>query len=51
MTKGENIAYWLNKEAARYSLTEWLEDKDIREEDFDKFMRGGILAVDGAQEG
>ena len=45
MTVGENIAYYLEKEAGRWSLCDWCEDHDISEEDYDIFMKAGIDAV------
>ena len=50
MTKGEYVAYYLEKEAARYSLVEWCEDRDISEEDYDVFMKAGIDAVNKRHE-
>ncbi len=47
MTKGECIAYMIEKELGRYSLIEYLEESKISEEDFEKFIVAGIKAVDG----
>ncbi len=46
MTKGERIMYYVLKEVSRYSLVEWLEDRDIKEEDFEKFLAAGRDAVE-----
>lgn len=46
MTKGECIEYFIFKKVSEYSLVEWLEEHDILEEDFDKFMKAGREAVD-----
>ena len=53
MTKGERIAYAIEKEVSRNNLTEWLEWWEIDLEDFQAFMNAGVAGVDkdGANNG
>lgn len=46
MTKGECIAYAIEKEVSRNDLTEWLEWWEIKIEDFQAFMTAGVAGVD-----
>lgn len=46
MTKGERIAYAIEKEVSRNNLTEWLEWWEIDLEDFQAFMTVGVAGVD-----
>ena len=46
MTKGERIAYAIEKEVSRNNLTEWLEWWEIDLEDFQAFMTAGVAGVD-----
>ena len=46
MTKGERIAYAIEKEVSRNDLTEWLEWWEIKMEDFQAFMTAGVAGVD-----
>ena len=46
MTKGERIAYAIEKEVCRWSLNEWLETWEISREDFQAFMTAGVAGVD-----
>ena len=47
MKKGEEIKYAITKEVSRYSFVEWLEEWEIDEADWDKFMEAGKKALDG----
>ena len=46
MTKGQRIEYAIFKAVSEYSFIEWLETWGISEEDWEKFMNAGILAID-----
>ena len=46
MTNGENILEAIFDEVARFSFLDWLNDHDISEVDFGKFMEAGKKAVD-----
>lgn len=46
MTKGERIAYAIEKEVSRNNLTEWLEWWEIDLEEFQAFMTAGVSGVD-----
>ena len=46
MTKGQQIEYAIFKAVSEYSFIEWLETWGISEEDWEKFMNAGILAID-----
>lgn len=46
MTKGETIAYAINKECCRWSLREWCETWDITVEEFKRFLELGSAAYD-----
>lgn len=46
MTNGEKIEYAIRKEVSSFSFIEWLNNWDIGEVDFDKFMEAGKEAVD-----
>ena len=50
MTKGENIAYAIKKEVSRFDFMEWLEEWEISQEDFQKFIEAGIKAVNKKDE-
>lgn len=45
LSKGENIAYAIEKEVCRNSFIEWLKEWDIEEEDFYDFMDAGKQAI------
>lgn len=44
MNKGEKIAYFIFKDVSEYSFMDWLEDREISETDWDKFMEAGKRA-------
>lgn len=50
MTKGEQIAYAIEKEMCRNSLEELLEYWEISYEDYEKFIQAGIHGVDEVPE-
>lgn len=51
MNKGEKIAYFIFKDVSEYSFMDWLEDREISETDWDKFMEAGKRAFsEGEQE-
>ena len=50
MTKGEKIAYAIEKEMCRNNLEELLEYWEISYEDYEKFIKAGINGVDEVAE-
>jgi len=42
--KGEKIAYFIEKECGAIDFMDWLEDREISETDWDKFMEAGKRA-------
>lgn len=46
MTNGENILEAILDEVARFSFLDWLNEHDISEVDFGKFLEAGKKAVD-----
>lgn len=46
MTKGETIAYAIEKEMRRYDLEDLFECWEISYEDYEKFIKAGIHGVD-----
>ena len=50
MTYGESIEYAIFKAVSEYSFIEWLEELGIEEEDWNKFMKAGMEAIDNVDE-
>lgn len=46
MTKGETIAYAINKECSGWSLKDWCKNWGITVEEFKKFLEVGAEAYD-----
>lgn len=42
-SKAEKIAYYIEKECGKFSLTEWCADRDIPIDEFHAFIRAGEL--------
>lgn len=46
MTKGETIAYAINKECSSYSLVDWCENWGISVDEFKRFLEYGKINFD-----